>query len=145
MNIAECERFFEPLAHTIGEFASSRNLKLDKYYHDSPTWALCFAHPISGFGRIELTPQAKLLRVSVVVWKDDYDSATRYLRRAELGQLERDNSKLSDTLSRGLNDTLQWHFDRQFTPYPGYEKEWHAVPKQVFEASEPDYPVPTAF
>lgn len=143
-NLAECETFFSPLAGTIGRIATLRNLSLQKYYHDSPTWDLCFAHPVGGSGMIHLTRTPEgALRVSGAVWKDVYDEFTRYLRNVEPRPVEKDDAILSKALADLLDDMLAWPFDSRFNAHRGYEESWRWMSKQQFEASPPHFPVPT--
>jgi len=142
-DLAEMERFFAPLAGAIGRFAESRNLAIQKYYHESPAWDLCFKHPIGGLGTIHLTRTPEgALHLSAGVWKDVYEEFTRYIRRVARQRVEKDEASLTNELTRLLDEILTWPFDAQFTAHPGYEREWSWLTKQQFEASPPHFPEP---
>jgi hypothetical protein len=142
-DFAGCEAFFAPLAVTISVFASSRNLQIQKYYHDSPTWDLCFAHPIGGYGKVHLTrTDPETLQLSAAVWVDEFEQFTRYIRRAGPRPVERDSEVLMNALTQMLDDVLSWPFDAHFVAHQGYERHWGAMKKQEFLASEPAYPSP---
>ena len=142
-NLRECESFFVPMEDTIVRFAALRNLAIGKYYHDSPSWDLNFAHPAGGFGSVSLTRTSEAaLHLSAVVWKDDYERFTRHIRQLAPRPFGQDEAQLSSALSRILDEVLNWPFDNLFLAYPGYEQEWGSLSKEQFLAAEPSFPTP---
>jgi hypothetical protein len=46
----ELDRFFSALAPALESFAQQNNLRLQKYYHQAPSWGFLFRHPSGGIG-----------------------------------------------------------------------------------------------
>ena len=142
-NLAECERFFAPLAATIERFASRRNLALIKYYHEFPNWDLGFKHPIGGFGQIWLAKSpANTLEISAGAWIDDYDRFTRLTRDVAPVAAPMDDASLTARLDEMLDEVLSWPLDERFIAHGGYEKEWGSMPKSLLLAGQPKWPEP---
>jgi hypothetical protein len=76
--------FFAGIAPALEAFADKHNLKIDKYYHESPTWTLMFRHPQKGIAMIEVERLSGCsLRLRAVWWHDDYDAATRSVKQRQ--------------------------------------------------------------
>ena len=77
-NVKELERFFSALAAVLEGFAQRHNLRLEKYYHQAPSWGFLFRHPSGGVGKIEVQ---RVSEATVCIlsdwWYDDFDAATR--------------------------------------------------------------------
>jgi hypothetical protein len=41
-NVKELERFFSALASVLESFAQRHNLRLEKYYHQAPSWGFLY-------------------------------------------------------------------------------------------------------
>src|SRR3982751_1898822 len=79
--IAGYESFFAPFSGLFIEFAKNYNLVIEKYYHDAPSWSLCFSHPKGGSAKIDVNRDDQfLVSVTGVWWVDDYDSFTRSIK-----------------------------------------------------------------
>src|SRR5579872_732750 len=64
-NVKELERFFSALAPVLEGFAQRHNLRLEKYYHEEPSWGFLCRHP-SGVS-VRLRYSAPMKRPSVFV------------------------------------------------------------------------------
>jgi len=144
-DLEACERFFAPIAEAIAQFARRRNLALVRYDHGSPYWDLLFAHPIGGHGKLVLgRGLTRGVTVSAVVWRDDYDSFTRRIRRQEEREVSCGQIELTDELDRLLDEVLGWRLNEQFRSVGGYERIWSTMTRERFLKSQPVLPVPLA-
>ncbi|MBE0537109.1 MAG: hypothetical protein IH624_15720, partial [Phycisphaerae bacterium] len=50
----QLEVFFNKISQGIIGFADRYNLRVQKYYHQFPSWDLLFRHPKGGIGKIEI-------------------------------------------------------------------------------------------
>jgi hypothetical protein len=142
-NLSQCERFFVPLAATIQRFAARRNLALNRYSHESPSWDLSFEHPAGGFGRLSLAKSpTDTLEISAVVWIDDYDSFTRRLRKLVPKEVANDEASLTARLDSTIDEVLAWPLDERFVVHGGFERSWGSMSKSAFIASQPAFPKP---
>jgi hypothetical protein len=142
-NLAECERFFSPIAPTIERFAARHNLALIKYYHEFPNWDLGFKHPIGGFGQIWLAKShANTLEISAGVWIDDHDQFTRRTREIAPLAVPMDDASLTATLASLLDEVLSWPLDEQFITHGGYEQSWKSISREMWVSAQPKWPEP---
>ena len=75
------ERFFARLAPAITRFAERHSLRIQRYYHDLPSWQLCFDHPAGGSAYVELRRvDDDTFRVHSVWWLDDRPNRKRRSR-----------------------------------------------------------------
>src|SRR5687767_6229461 len=52
--LPKLERFFARLAPAITRFAKKHSLRIERYYHQLPSWEFCFDHPKGGCAYIEI-------------------------------------------------------------------------------------------
>src|SRR5678815_3837108 len=75
------EQFFARLEPEIKRFADSLSLTIQRYYHQLPSWQLCFSHPKGGSAYVEVRRvDDELFRLHSVWWIDDAASSTRSSR-----------------------------------------------------------------
>ena len=141
-NVKELERFFSALAAVLEGFAQRHNLRLQKYYHQAPSWDFLFRHPLGGVGQIEVQ-RASEATISIVSdwWYDDYDAATRFIKSTTLGPMPV-NSEVTIKLENALSEVLSWrfgHWDEQHTRGTVWRETWT---KEQFEKLNAEYPEP---
>ncbi len=124
-DLASVEAWFAPLSEVVLEFARRRNLYLDKYYHNTATWALRFAHPSGGIGSIEILKMgARDLRVSAHWHIDDEGQCRRSLHWRPTIDIPNQASKLAVVLEEELaalaaTPTGRWSATTDLTPPRG--------------------------
>jgi hypothetical protein len=138
----ELDRFFSALAPALEGFAQRHNLRLQKYYHQAPSWDFLFRHPSGGVGQIEVQ-RASEATISIVSdwWYDDYDAATRFIKSTTLGPMPV-NSEVTIKLENALSEVLSWRFgdwDEQHTRGTVWRETWT---KEQFEKLPAEYPEP---
>ena len=138
----ELDRFFSALAPALESFAPRHNLRLQKYYHQFPSWDFLFRHPSGGIGQIEVQ-RANEASVSIQSdwWYDDYDAATRFIKRKSLGPISV-NSEVTTKLENALSELLSWRFgdwDERHTRDTVWRETWT---KEQFEKLNAEYPEP---
>jgi len=138
----ELERFFGVIGTVLEEFAQRHNLRIEKYYHQSPSWSFLFRHPKGGIGQIEVQ-RASEATISIVSdwWYDDYDAATRFIRSASVGPVPL-NSELASGLEKALSELLSWRFGdwhERHTAYTIWRKTWT---REQFQKLLAEYPEP---
>ena len=137
------EAFFSPIADILIEFAQRRNLRMEKYYHQSPSWDFTFKHPQGGVGKIEASRETDTsLSLHCIWWHDDYDRVTRSLKRLKGEPLLREPQALRDALEKSLKTILSWQFGQWDDEYGGYHDWKSHWTKAQFDSQMDLYPVP---
>ena len=141
-NVKELERFFSALAAVLEGFAQRHNLRLEKYYHQAPSWGFLFRHPSGGVGKIEVQ---RVSEATVCIlsywWYDDFDAATRFNRSASVEPMPV-NSEIAGELEHALSELLSWRFGdwhKHHTGYTDWRKTWT---KEQFQKLLAEYPEP---
>ena len=82
--LPELEAFFAPFSAACHQFAEKYNIKIDKYYHQFPSWSFLFRHPAGGIGQIQLMKKSESqLVIYESWWHDDYDKALEVIANKE--------------------------------------------------------------
>ncbi|MHC4743571.1 MAG: hypothetical protein ACYS8Z_16780 [Planctomycetota bacterium] len=106
------KRFFERIAPVLVEFASDHNLKLEKYYHDGPTWDFLFRHQAGGTCYIEIR---KCDDEGVKICGDwsvyQYDEGLGYNKHTQLIDCSIAENELRTGLKDMLRLVLSWKRD----------------------------------
>jgi hypothetical protein len=136
------EAFFEPLAEVLTAFAQRHNVKLQKYYHQAPSWDFTFRHPQSGVGKIDVHRYSddSVFLISYW-WYDDYDLLTRFGKRVKHEPIPADAPRLSIALESSLRLVVSWQFGQWDDQYGGFDSWKQGCTKEQFEALSNDYPV----
>ncbi len=143
-SLDSAERYFAPVSTGMESFAKRHNLFVDKYYHESESWVLRFAHPKGGNASINVGRLSDgEVSVSSVWHVDDYDSFTRCLHRRQMGPIPKDPNELGKALRLELLAILAVEFGKWTEVAGGYEAHWSRYTKEEFEALPPHYPQPT--
>jgi hypothetical protein len=141
------DRFFAPFATTIERFAALHNLAVIKYYHEAPSWALCFQHPISEFGFRKLslykTPE-NTLALAAAVWVDEYDSFTRRIRMLAGVSVPMDAEAITARMESMLDEVLSWPLDEQFAAHSDNEPSRGSISKAMWISGQPKWPKPVS-
>lgn len=140
---AALEAFFTRLEPSLTQFATARNVAIERYYHDAPSWDFLFRHPRGGVGKVELwRVDENATRIERVWWKDDYDEGVRYLRSESQPPTTMSAEEIGHALSRALDDVLAWD-PGTLTPRGGMRDIWHRTfDEKTFREQELRYPVP---
>ncbi len=143
MTRPEYDAYFAPIAAALDTFARTHNLLIQKYYHDTPVWSLCFTHPQGGQARLDIRrDDDTTLRIQTVWWQDDYDAHTRHIRWGEEVTIPRDETVVTTHLQRMLTELLRLPAGNWTQSCPDYEHLWGRMSKEEFEAMVPRWPVP---
>lgn len=138
---ARLEEYFAPLAACLEDFAARHHLLVDRYYHDSPSWALCFAHPRGGSAKIDVVRAAEgALEVHSIWWLDVYREFTRYLRDGTLRPCEVSAAALEPVLAEALAEILSWTPGDWTRTARGYGNVWGRFSEEEFARLSPRYP-----
>lgn len=141
-SLPRLEAFFAKLAPLLNRFASKHNLKLEKYYHESSSWSLQFRHPHGGIAKIDVEKHSdNTVRIWACWWHDDYDKATRSIKRLETEPMDTAAAVLEVALDSTLARVVAWEFGTWDSVHGGYEDTWHRTwTKKQFAALDLDYP-----
>jgi hypothetical protein len=143
--LPQLEAFFSPIADTLLDFASRHNLAVDKYYHESPSWSLRFAHPKGGAGRVYALKREHD-NASIYVggsWSlNDYDTFTRFVRRTSVERSGLDASVLSETLERIFLEVMNWPLGEWSSVSSNFRNEWEGFTREQFLNMGPKNPIP---
>ncbi len=121
-------------------FADRHNLRLERYYHQNPTWDFLFRHPAGGVGKIEVWKQGGVLEVRWYWWIDTYDELKRQSKKAGPVVIDADEERLGEVLAGTLHEVLSWR--------PGaldevsHQPWWASTPRDVVELAPCRYPLP---
>ncbi len=143
-DLIRVERYFSPISTCIENFSKRHNLFVDKYYHESESWDLRFAHPKGGNASINIGSLSnREVSVSSSWYVDNYDSFTRSLHRRGIRPIAMDPNELRKALREELLAILAVEFGKWTEVAGGYEAHWSRYTKEEFEALPPHYPQPT--
>jgi hypothetical protein len=136
------EAFFSKLAPLLERFASKHDLKIEKYYHESHSWSLQFRHPRGGVSKIDVEKHSdNKIRVWACWWQDDYDKATRSIKRLETQPMDATDSVLEPALESVLATVLSWECGSWDSVHGGYADIWHKTwTKKQFATLALEYP-----
>ncbi|MDH3298348.1 MAG: hypothetical protein OEM96_08765 [Gemmatimonadota bacterium] len=138
------EQFFARVGPVLSRFAAAHGLKIEKYYHNAPSWSLLFRHTSGGVGRIDVerTP-AEQLRIWATWWMDDYGEGARFFKTEKSAELPASTLEDAPVLIDTLRMILGWRKD-ELTPRRGYKATWHKHwTEEGFGQLDRKYPIPT--
>lgn len=117
--------WFAPIADAIEQFAARRNLQIDKYYHQSPSWSLRFSHPNGGEASIQLckSDENRLL-VAAGWWVDDEVHGARYSHDRERLSVSPNPTAVSTALEKELAALAMVEFGAWTSVYEWTEDDW---------------------
>ncbi|MHC4070104.1 MAG: hypothetical protein ACYS18_07170 [Planctomycetota bacterium] len=137
------EKFFSKISDTLHKFADSRNLKTEKYYHQSPDWQFMFRHPKGGEAYLAIMRvNEEEVQLNQAWWYDDHDAATRSIKHAESETYELSSIDLMKLLNEKLDEMLSWKFGKWDNVYGGYKRIWKGH-KKDFEKWRESLPYPS--
>jgi hypothetical protein len=143
VKMQELDEFFRTIAEVLTQFAQRHNLKLQKYYHESPSWSFTFRHPKGGVAKIEVAREsANTLHLSSSWWYDNYDNATRFARKTISQSLPRTPKVLDSELEKTLSLITSWQFGEWDESHGGNDSWKTNWTKQQFELLLEQYPIP---
>ena len=138
------ELFFSPLSGLLVAFSENHNLIVRKYYHDAPSWSLCFSHPSGGAARIDLSRKSEsTVSILGIWWVDDYDSSTRSIKQTDAIECEPIVLAVEPHLIQTLKSVLSFTPGDWSQVATGYEKFWHKTwTKEQFDKLNSHLPLP---
>ena len=140
---SDLDAFFSPIAVGVVDFAEEQGLLLEKYYHDSASWSLCFGHPNGGQAKVELAAvDPEEVQVSAVWWVDDYKSFTRSLRWGPSVRVPRKVTETLLAIERVFAEALQWTPGSWTQVADGYRPYWSEFTEEDFRSFANPWPLP---
>jgi hypothetical protein len=135
--------FFQKLSATLLSFADDHNLKIDQYYHESPSWSFRFRHPKGGAASVNLERIDDLtVRVHGDWYIDEYEIFTRHMKSSSTPNAPLENIDLRNELETSLKEVASW--ERQdMTPYSRYKKIWSRYTKKEWDKMSVEKHLPT--
>jgi hypothetical protein len=136
---------FEPVAQVLEKFGERHNLRLEKYYHEEPSWSFTFRHPSGGIGKIGIlsrSTEGEGFDLNCSWWYDDYDSLKRHIKSFRKDHLPANPDILSEELERCLALVLSWVFGNWDEVHSGnktWKKNWT---REQFLGLVERYPIP---
>jgi len=134
--------FFSQFSWAFLNFAAQHHLRVDKYWHDFPSWRFSFRHPKGGAACIEVFREGeKQLSISGYWWMDDYDLGKRSGRIYRSETLTVDAVKMADLLQVTLIKIVGWLPDSWTDVNTELGDSWRKnFTKEQFEREVDDYP-----
>jgi len=134
---------FAPYAAQFEAFAHSRNLLIEKYYHEAPTWSFCFAHSRGGQAKLDLSiDDVGTVVLQTVWWIDSYREFTRSLRWGERIEVPGDGERFVTMLEQALRTVVSWQPGEWTRVATDYESIWGRYTEAQFRAMTPAWPLP---
>jgi hypothetical protein len=137
------DQFFMRFSWAFLNFAAAHHLRVDKYWHDFPSWRFSFKHPKGGLACIEVFKEGEN-QVSVLAywWLDDYEQGTRSSRKHESETFDVESMDMAGLLNESLNTLLSWQRDSWTEVTTGLGESWKkAFSKEQFTIQMEEYPV----
>jgi hypothetical protein len=139
----EEDAYFSTIADAINRFADRHNLLIEKYYHDSPSWALRFNHPKGGHVSIYVERRTDdEVGVSSVWHIDDYNAFTRSLHWRKTRPVAKSDDSLSLALAEEFSAILAVPLGAWNQVASDYKSSWGKYTKNEFEAMQYQFPDP---
>jgi hypothetical protein len=139
----ELDGFFAPIANVLEDFAVQHNLKLERYYHGTPSWDFIFRHPKGGVGKMDMFRKGDdKVQPFFAWWLDDYDTLQRHTKVCTEPELAMDPAAIATSLEHGLNLILSWktgEWDRTDGDNDVWRKTWT---RDEFVKLPERYPLP---
>ena len=140
---ASFDEYFAPLAEVLETMASTEGLTLERYYHETPTWSLCFAHPNGGQAKIDISATShNEVTVQAIWWLDEYETFTRSLLWGEKLISERTAEAVSKICQSTFRAAIAWKKGNWTQVADGYEPYWSSIGASNFEAWANPWPLP---
>ena len=139
---SELESFFAPLADVLQSFGERHNLKLEKYYHEEPSWSFTFRHPSGGVGKISVLRSRNEVDFDCWWWYDDYETMTRHIKRMRKEHVPAKPKLVGEELERALQSLLSWksgNWDEALGGNKVWQKTWT---RDEFLRLPEKYPIP---
>jgi hypothetical protein len=125
--------FFHKLTEVLLDFAAMHNLKVDEYYHESPSWSFRFRHPKGGGASVDLERLDDLtIRITGSWYLDEYETFTRHLKWGPKHDYLLKIIDLRKELEATLREVLSWE-KKELTPYPNYTNSWSKYSKDEWD------------
>jgi hypothetical protein len=138
----DLEGFFAPLAAVLQSFGERHNLKLEKYYHEEPSWSFTFRHPSGGVGKISVIRSRDEVDFDCAWWYDDYDTMTRHIKRMRKEHAPAQAEVMGQELERTLPVVLSWQ-PGSWDEVHGGNKVWQKTwTRDEFLRLSEKYPIP---
>jgi hypothetical protein len=136
------DKFFSQFSWVFVNFAAEHHLRVDKYWHDFPSWRFCFRHPKGGAACIEVFREGEThLSIFGYWWMDDYDQGRRSVRKYRSEILTVDAIKLADLLDLTLSTIVDWPLDSWTDVNTEFGDSWKKnFTKEEFELEFDNYP-----
>jgi hypothetical protein len=136
------DHFFSRFSKAFSSFSARHHLRVDKYWHDFPSWRFSFKHPKGGVGCIEVFREGEAqISVYKYWWLDNYEQGTRFSKRRESGILDVDTARMADLLSEALQEITSWPLDSWTETVTGFGPSWTKhFSKEQFKALSDNYP-----
>jgi hypothetical protein len=139
----DLDEYFTPLSATLNSFVERRGLLLEKYYHESPSWSLCFGHPKGGQAKIDVSAESnEQVCVQAVWWVDDYATFRRSLLWGEKRYQARQPEEVAVAVDRAFSETLSWEVGTWTQVAEGYQPYWSAFTAESFAKFANPWPKP---
>lgn len=140
-NYVEMDEFFSPISDTIITFGADHGLHHSKYYHDFPSWDLCFTHPKGGQAKVSICrSDDDSVSVECVWWFDDYEKFQRNLWRSKSYPTKRVASVLYHDLEVAFYEVLRLGLGNWTEVATGYEEIWGRYSREQFRDMAPKWP-----
>jgi len=144
LDIRTFESFISPVEKRIEHLIARRGLALQKYYHDAPSWDLCFSHSAGGLAKIEISMLAdRNAKIHGIWWLDDRDNGTRSIRRSSDRTISTNASEFVEELELLLDEILRWCVGEWDSVHSGYQEIWSTDPEKNLESASSLWPIPT--
>lgn len=143
--LPELNLFFSRLESTITAIAKDHNLEISKYYHEAPSWDLCFSHPKGGTAKIEIVKEDHIDDRAAIYgcwWLDDYDSFSRSIKNFNKRVVSVVPEQFRQVLEESLSEILSWKLGEWSSVHSDYQRIWGKITKQDFERMGPKYSLP---
>jgi len=140
---SDLDAYFEPLSLALNAFASERGLLVERYYHESPSWSLCFGHPRGGQAKLDVSAKSEEeVVIQAVWWLDSYTNFTRSLRWGEKQNCARESHVVEAVVSRIFSEALNWQLGTWTQVAEGYKPYWSSFTPEAFAAFANPWPKP---
>ena len=139
----DLEEYFAPLAGILEAFSETKGVTLEKYYHDAPSWSLCFGHPNGGQAKIDVSAtDSGEVTIQAVWWLDEQKTFTRSLLWGSKTTCPRAAANVAAVIESTFADALVWKQGNWTQIADGYQPYWASFSPESFESWANPWPLP---
>ncbi len=107
--LPKLDAFFARFADALTAFATERGLRIERYYHQLPSWEFCFKHPAGGSAYVEMRRvDDDVFRLHSAWWIDDRRNRKRRSHHVTSQDYRVEGTDIRQVLAEAYDAVQAW-------------------------------------